>query len=276
MGIAAQEPAMTAYASYVLLALVGASGGLVAGVVGLAGGIVIVPLIVLIYGAAGMSDAIVVSFFAVFFNSLSTTLANRRARGKQEFRALTGSVRWYTLGALLAALVVAALFGHYRNGISRQLLAGLQLALALCMLMPRSWYDDARFHANPVRDAAVGSVVGGLSTLIGVGGGTYTIAYGLLNGRAIKDCTVTANYVGIFIGLMSLVGYYGYTELASLHSGGIDHNLIDGTGKAILIAAGVLFGQAGVRLQALLPAAAIKQTIVWLLATSAMYVLFTG
>ena len=37
---------MTAYATYVLLALVGASGGLVAGVVGLAGGIVFVPLIV--------------------------------------------------------------------------------------------------------------------------------------------------------------------------------------------------------------------------------------
>lgn len=267
---------MTAYATYVLLALVGASGGLVAGVVGLAGGIVIVPLIVLMYGADGMSDAIVVSFFAVFFNSLSTTIGNRRSRGKQEFRALTGSVRWYTLGALLAALVVAALFGHYRDGISKQLLAGLQLTLALCMLMPRSWYEIARIHANPVRDAAVGSVVGGLSTLIGVGGGTYTIAYGLLNGRGIKDCTVTANYVGIFIGLMSLVGYYGYTELASLHSAVVDRNLIDGTGKAILIVAGVVFGQVGVRLQALLPAATIKQTIVWILVASSMYVLFTG
>ena len=267
---------MTASAVYVLLALVGASGGLVAGVVGLAGGIVIVPLIVSIYGADGMGDAIVVSFFAVFFNSLSATIGNRRLRGKQEFRALIGSVRWYTLGALLAAFVAAALFGHYRNGISKQLLAGLQLALAMCMLMPRSWYENARLNANAARDAAVGSVVGGLSTLIGVGGGTYTIAYGLLNGRAIKDCTVTANYVGIFIGLMSLVGYYGYTELASFHSGVVDRNLIDGIGMTILIVAGVVFGPIGVRLQAVLPAATIKQAIVWILVTSSMYVLFTG
>jgi uncharacterized membrane protein YfcA len=53
-----------------LLALVGVGGGLIAGLVGLAGGIFIVPALVSIYGTAGMNDAIAISFFAVLFNSL--------------------------------------------------------------------------------------------------------------------------------------------------------------------------------------------------------------
>jgi uncharacterized membrane protein YfcA len=264
---------MDEFGSYLLLAVVGASGGVVAGVVGLAGGIVIVPLIIWMYGTEAMADAIVVSFFAVFFNSLSTSVGNRHSRGGQEFWTLVRSVRWYTLGAVLAALVVAALFGRYRAAIPKQLLACLQLALAVCMLMPRSWYDWARLRPNRFRDTLVGSAVGGVSTLIGVGGGTYTIAYGLLNGRGIKDCTLTANFVGIFIGLMSIVGYYGYVLLAPSHASGAHASLIDATGKAILIVAGVLFGQLGVKLQALLPAQAIKQAIVLVLMASSSYVL---
>lgn len=261
---------------YGLLALIGAGGGFVSGLVGLAGGIVIVPALVAAYGAPALGDAIAISFFAVLFNSLSTTLENRKARGPETFWQLIDGAKWYTGGAIIAAFIVAVLFGQHKNAIPKQLLAILQLILAVCMLIPRPWYEGVRLKHTKFKDTLVGSLVGGISTLIGVGGGTYTIAYFMTHGREIKDCTLTANFVGIFVGLMSIVGYYGYITLASTQNlTTTSHSVIDGLGAAILIVAGMLTGPSGVKLQRVLPAASIKKIIVAILAISACYVLFS-
>lgn len=114
--------------------------------------------------------------------------------------------------------------------------------------------------------------MGGVSTLIGVGGGTYTIFYFLVHGRQIKDCTLTSNFVGIFIGLMGIVGYYGYTLLSADGSLAGDHG-VDALGKVVLIGFGVISSPLGVRLQSRLPAAAIKKLVVLVLAASSTYVL---
>jgi uncharacterized membrane protein YfcA len=152
------------------------------------------------------------------------------------------------------------------------LLASLQLLLAVCMLIPRRWYENLRAARNRVKDATVGSIVGGVSTLIGVGGGTYTIFYFLVHGREIKDCTLTSNFVGIFIGLMGIVGYYGCTLMSSGGSPASHHG-ISALGEVVLIGFGVIASPLGVRLQSRLPAAAIKKIVVILLACSASYVL---
>jgi uncharacterized membrane protein YfcA len=221
-----------------------------------------------------MGDAIVVSFFAVLLNSLSASYANLRAKGADAFWALIGGARWFTTGAIAASCFVAFLFGQHKNAIPKQLLATLQLLLAVCMLIPRPWYESLRFEHAKWKDTAVGGLVGGVSTLIGVGGGTYTIFYFMIHGRGIKDCALTANFVGIFVGLMSLVGYYGYVAVASVHDIATGSDSISPAGMAILVAAGVLAGPVGVKLQALAPAALIRKLIILVLAASSSYVLF--
>ncbi|MBI2733629.1 MAG: TSUP family transporter, partial [Aquabacterium sp.] len=57
-----------------MLLVAGALSGLIAGLVGLAGGIVIVPVLVWLYGPPVIHDAIVVSWFAVLFNSIGATV----------------------------------------------------------------------------------------------------------------------------------------------------------------------------------------------------------
>lgn len=258
---------------YVLMALIGAGGGLISGAVGLAGGIFIVPALVALLGTQAMGDAIAVSFFAVLLNSLSATIENRKSRGKDAYWALARGAGWYTSGAAIAALTVAILFGRHQDAISKPLLASLQLLLAICMLVPRRLYENLRAARHRLKDAAIGSVVGGVSTLIGVGGGTYTIFYFLVHGREIKDCTLTSNFVGIFIGLMGIVGYYGYALLSAGGSLSGDHG-ISTLEKVVLIGFGIVASPLGVRLQSLLPAAAIKKIVVIVLACSASYVLF--
>jgi len=164
-------------------------------------------------------------------------------------------------------------FGRHQAAISKQLLASLQLLLAMCMLVPRRWYEHLRASHSCLKDTAVGSVVGGISTLIGVGGGTYTMFYFLLHGRQIKDCTLTSNFVGIFIGLMSIVGYYGATNGTAPPGG---PHAIDTLDKVILVIAGIAVSPIGVRLQSRLPAAAIRKMVVLVLAASSSYVLLSA
>ena len=259
-----------------LLSLIGATGGLIAGLVGLAGGIFIVPALVAMYGPHCMEDAIVISFFAVLLNSLSTSRANLLSKGAVTFWQLITGAKWYTLGAIIASCFVAFLFGQHKGAIPPQMLATLQLFLAVCMLIPRSWYAASRFDQSKWKDSTVGSIVGGMSTLIGVGGGTYTIFYFMIHGREIKDCTLTANFVGIFIGLMSLIGYYGYVAVASVQNVATSSDIIDGTGKAILIISGVIAAPIGVKLQKMAPAAVIKKLIVSILIASSSYVFFAA
>jgi uncharacterized membrane protein YfcA len=178
------------------------------------------------------------------------------------------------LGAIGASCFVAFLFGQHKNAIPLQLLALLQLLLAICMLIPRAWYEACRFDHAKLKDSTVGSIVGGMSTLIGVGGGTYTIFYFMIHGTEIKDCTLTANFVGIFIGLMSLIGYYGYFFVTSVNHVGTSAGFIDLTGKVILIACGVLAAPVGVKLQRIAPSTLIKKLVVYILASSSGYVLF--
>jgi uncharacterized membrane protein YfcA len=255
---------------HILLALIGAAGGLIAGTVGLAGGIFLVPAVVLLLGPDAMGEAIAISFFAVFLNSLAATLESRKARGQSQYWALVRGAGWYTAGAALTALLVAVVVGRHPGIISRKGLAALQLLLAVCMLVPRPWYERLQSTRLPVKDAAVGSLVGGLSTLIGVGGGTYTIFYFLVHGREIKDCTLTANFVGIFVGLMGVVGYYG--SLAAT-KGALSGHVIDVTGQWLLIGCGALASPVGVRLQARVPASGIKKLVVLFLALSSGYAL---
>jgi uncharacterized membrane protein YfcA len=261
--------------AYFLLALIGVAGGLISGLVGLAGGIFIVPALVAAYGTQAMGDAIVVSYFAVLFNSIATSRTNFSMVGRQTYVALIRSANWYLYGAIAASVLVAILFGRHKDALPKELLALLQLMLAACMLLPRKWYEKANLTRNSIKDGSVGILVGGMSTLIGVGGGTYTISYFMVHGRQIKDCTLTANFVGIFIGLASLVGYFGYQLFASGGHMNTGVSVIDATGKAILVVAGIAAAPLGVKLQSMMPAQSIKRLIVLMLAVSSSYVLFS-
>ena len=260
--------------SYGLLAMVGLVGGVISGLVGLAGGIFIVPALVAIYGVSAMADAIVVSYFAVLFNSMAASRTNLQVVGQRAYLALIKNANTFILSATTASILIAIAFGHYKNVVPKQLLAGLQLMLALCMLLPRAWYEKTKFRPNNIKNGIVGAFVGGISTLIGVGGGTYTIFYFLIHGWQIRNCTLIANFVGIFIGLASIMGYFGYVFFTPAEYSNTGQHTIDAMGKVILIIAGMFAAPSGVKLQSVMPARMIKRLIVVMLAISSSYVMF--
>jgi uncharacterized membrane protein YfcA len=193
------------------------------------------------------------------------TVDNRNARGAAACWASIRGAGWYATGATTAALLVAIAVGRHPNVVSRQSLAALQLLPAACLLVPRDRYALLRASHCRLKDTTIGALVGGASTFIGVGGGTYTMFYFLVQGRSIKDCALTSSVVGIFIGLMGVVGYGGSHATRSVP---MSSHVLDTVSQLLLIGCGALASPLGLRLQSHVPPAAVRTLMFLILALS--------
>ena len=108
-----------------ILAVLGALGGVLAGIVGVGGGIVFVPALVYVAGW-DIKEAVAASFVIIVFSSLSGTIRSARSEDPADWRA----------AALFASTVApASLIGVYVSSVSppsvvQVAFAGVLLALA--------------------------------------------------------------------------------------------------------------------------------------------------
>lgn len=251
-----------------MMALVGATSGFVAGMLGMAGGIIIVPALSWAYGPQALHSAIVASWFAVFFNSLGAALAQLRIRSRHERLELLSTMRWYLMGLALTTPAVAYVTGGTPQS-PKQLVGGLQVFLAMLMLMPL--HRESQWSRLPAAvDASVGGFVGGVSTAIGVGGGAYSTAYFTYGARlAFRDALATANLTGLVIGGLAVS-----TFVIGLFTHGLDmkalvHGPVSPVGLITLVATGVVATPLGVKASAYVPTKTLRMSIIFLLLVSA-------
>ncbi|MBX3622510.1 MAG: sulfite exporter TauE/SafE family protein [Rhizobacter sp.] len=259
-----------------VLLVAGALSGLIAGLVGLAGGIVVVPALTWLYGSSALHDAIVISWFAVLFNSVGAATKQYRIRTPDERRDIIKSCRYYVLGAVIVTPLVALVMNGARHLVTPALVAILQLCLAAVMLWPVAESTGER-TTNKLLDFFFGGLIGGVSTLIGVGGGTYTIAYFVYAAkRKFQDAIATANMTGLIIGVLSVVGYLiSLLYIDKTHP--VQHaSPISAAGMVILIVSGVVFSSIGVRLSRKLPTKVLRKILVVALMISAVRLLMAS
>lgn len=256
----------------VLLATAGAAAGLIAGLVGLAGGIVIVPALTWLYGPEALHSAIVISWFSVLFNSFSAAAKQWQLRSPAERATLFHAARWYLAGAVVVAPAVAALASTHARVVTPAAVAVLQLCLAAMMLWPVEEHPRVRSD-KPARDASFGGFIAAVSTLIGVGGGTYTIAYFVYGaGVRFRDAIATANVTGFAIGALSVGGYL-FSVLLYRAETGDALGPISTWGMAAVILAGVVAAPLGVRISTALPTRALRHILIAALCVSALRLL---
>lgn len=147
------------------LGIIGLVGGFMAGLVGIGGGIVIIPLLVYVAGLP-MNLATGISMVQAFFATSSGLVVHRRAR--------TIDVR---LGVLLGVMgVLGALAGSFGSSqIGGRVLLGVYfglvvVALALMLLAPRG-KEASEYKVFMPLAGGLGLAVGVLAGMLGVGGG---------------------------------------------------------------------------------------------------------
>jgi uncharacterized protein len=252
----------------VFLAL-GACAGLLAGLLGVGGGLVIVGALAWILPSQGvpmahvMHAALGTSLATIVLTGLSSARAHHR-RGS----VLWPSVRWLVPGLLLGGLGGALLASWMAGDSLRWFVAGFCLLAAaqLAFGQPRPHGAQAA-PADPTLTAA-GLLIGILSAIVGIGGGSMTVPLLIWLGVAPVRAIGTSAACGVAIALASAAGYAWFgpaAEATGMPAGSIGYVYLPAAlGIAV---ASVLFAPLGTRLAHRLSGTALKRVFAGLLVT---------
>jgi uncharacterized membrane protein YfcA len=223
-----------------LLVLAGLVAGAFGAILGLGGGILIVPILVLAAGVP-IHSAVATSLLCVIATSsgaagsnIERGFANVRLGVTLEFFTVVGAIVGGTLAGVLSGSVLTAIFaaallgiaipmarGHVDAGIDPATAAEPPSGFAASM---RSVYFDPgpgrEVHYEPKRlpvAMGISSFAGVLSGLLGIGGGLVIVpALVKLCGVPMKAAAATSNFMIGVTGVASALIYYGRGDFSPL------------------------------------------------------------
>jgi uncharacterized membrane protein YfcA len=229
-------------------ALSGTVTGLLAGLFGVGGGAVIIPVLYEAYAFLGLDSAIrmhvcIGTAMAVIVPTAIRSFVAHHKRGSVDMAVFRSWLVPMPIGVAAAAVLAASISGRALSGV----FATIVTLVAVRLLFGReSWRLGSDLPGNPLR-GAIGVVIGFLSTLMGVGGGIMVNTVMTLYGRTMIQAVGTSAAVGLIISVPAVVGYiwagWGVAGLPPLSAGYV--NLL---GMAVLVPVSVLAAPYGVRL----------------------------
>jgi uncharacterized protein len=189
-----------------LFVLVGAAGGFTAGLFGVGGGLVIVPTLYFLWrtdpllSPEVMHYAVATSLACIVVTSITSSWTHARAR-----RLKFSPLPWLAWAVSLGA-VSAVLLANWLPSSGLKLGFGLfALLTGLSMLRPRA-VDTHPAVPPKVELVGAGTLIGHLSTLLGVSGGAMTVPYLVLRGVEMRQAVVVSSAVAIPISLIGALG----------------------------------------------------------------------
>lgn len=232
----------------VALVLSGTITGLLAGLFGVGGGAVIVPVLYEAYAFLGVGEdvrmhvSIGTSMAVIIPTAIRSFLAHRK-RGSVDMAVVRSWIIPMPIGVVGASILAASLSGKALSGV----FAAIAALVAFRLLFGReNWRLGDELPKNPYR-AISGTIIGFLSTLMGVGGGIMVNTFMMLYRRPMIQAVGTSSAVGLIISIPAVFGYiwagWGVEGLPPLSAGFV--NLL---GMAVLIPVSVLAAPYGVRL----------------------------
>ena len=186
---------------------VGALAGVTSGLFGVGGGVIVVPVLLLVFTLLGFPSqvlthmALATSLAAMVITSASSAWAHFQRKA-----VLISVFAWMAAGVLVGAFAGVSLAVNLA-GSFLQIAFGFFLALVgLQMLAGFRFSRDAALPKGPVL-ALTGAVIGLVSMLFGIGGGSMTVPF--LNWRGIspKRAVATSAALGLPIALFGAILY---------------------------------------------------------------------
>jgi uncharacterized membrane protein YfcA len=188
------------------LLLLGAFSGFIAGLLGVGGGLIMVP--VLLYLLAGQIDqsilmhsAVGTALAAIIFTSISSVRAHHQH----------GAIHWHYFKKITPTILLGAFSGALLTQLMsfdfmRLFFAGFELLVAAILYFGLSSSRHIDHLANWVWRTA-GFVIGLVSAIVGIGGGTMTTPFLTYNNVDIKNAIATSAAVGLPIAIAGALGF---------------------------------------------------------------------
>lgn len=261
---------MTALTLLALLGL-GAVSGFLAGLLGIGGGMLMVPFLTALLLSQGVLEPMAVKM--AIATSMTCIVATASASLRAHHRR--GAVRWPLVRALAPGVMVgallsgAALFGVLKGQTLAALFAGF-VAFSGWQMWRGAQPKPSRTLPGPGGQALVGGGIGLLSGLVGAGGGFAAVPFMVWCNVPIHQAVATSAALGLPVALAASLGYFvsgwgltpavagawGYLYLPAL---------------AALMPMTVLMAPLGARAAHALPVAKLKKGFALLLLALAAY-----
>ncbi|MCB1337317.1 MAG: sulfite exporter TauE/SafE family protein [Maritimibacter sp.] len=204
-----------------LLMAIGAFAGVLAGLLGVGGGIVLVPAFYYTFAGLGyesgelMQVCLATSLATIIVTSARSVMSHHRK----------GAVRWDILKTWAPGIVVGAVIGvlvasSLRSATLQAIFGTLAFSIGLYMLFGNAaWRLDNDMPRGPLR-AVLSPLVGFLSVLMGIGGGSFGVPIMTLHGVPIHRAVATAAGFGFIIALPSVIGFF-FVDVANAPPGSL-------------------------------------------------------
>lgn len=189
----------------------GAVAGVLAGLLGVGGGLVLVAALAWLLPTMGipreaaMHAALASSLASIVLTAAASTRAHA-GRGS----VLWPTVAWMVPGLLLGGWLGSGVAVRIDGDVLRYLIAGYCLVAAAQLWFGKPRAGDGQGVARPPRGAlmsAAGVGIGAVSAVVGIGGGSMTVPLLVWRGIAPVRAVGTSSACGVAIGLASAAGY---------------------------------------------------------------------
>ena len=186
----------------------GCLAGLLSGLMGIGGGIVIVPFLVWHFGRLGfpanavMIMAVATSLATIVVTSISATLAHHR-RGAVDWALVRqlapGILAGSVLGSVIADLLPARAFKLF--------FSGFLLHASLRMLRQTPKIPIHTEAGDSGHFGVVGAAIGALSSILGIGGGTLSVPFLVKRGYPVRTAVAVSSACGFPIAVAGSLTY---------------------------------------------------------------------
>jgi len=190
------------------LALVGCISGFLAGLLGIGGGIVVVPALYFVLTAFGIAPDVqphvaVGTSLATIIPTSILSMRTHYAKGAVDAELLRRWAAWIALGVVVAIVIAGAVKGAVLTLVFGAVAAVVALHMALS---PEGAHLTAALPGAPLLQA-LGFGIGGFSTLMGIGGGTLSVPVLNLCNYPVRRAIGTASVIGLVIALPGTLGF---------------------------------------------------------------------
>ncbi|OGT52109.1 MAG: hypothetical protein A3F17_08400 [Gammaproteobacteria bacterium RIFCSPHIGHO2_12_FULL_41_15] len=258
--------------------LLGCIAGTTAGLLGLGGGIVIIPGLLWLYAYQGFPPSMLMHMAAgtslaiIAFSSIAAMIARRK-----QLNTIMPSYIKIAPGLILGAWIGALLASKLETRVLMILFAMLVYFMAIRMWFDRFYFEQKDRKPGRIVFLAFGMLAGLKSGLLGIGGGILTVPFFTYLGKPVREAMTLSVLVSLTVALFgaSSFVYHGW-HLSGLpdHSWGYVYwPALLGTAMGSL-----LFASFGVWLNGLLPSAVLRKlfaAVLVIVGTKMLYLTLT-
>lgn len=241
----------------IYLLLLGSATGTLAGLLGIGGGIILVPSLLWIFQNQPqinqnnlMQIALATSLTTIIFTAISSIRAHQKRKAIL-WSLVKKLAPGMVLGTLLGALVASAL----SNNVLKIIFGIFLLLIAFQILFQAEPKTLKEFPGNFVSGLS-GFVIGHMSALVGIGGGSIVVPLLLWFRIPLRNAIATSAACGLPIALAGAVGYL----LVSLRNGhGVTTGYVYWPAVFAIVPTSLLFVPLGAKLTHTMPVGVLKK-----------------